>query len=262
MLSTQDLLEMASLDAMGLLDIEERESFERAFRAASPAVQAQVRREQLRLSRLDDVLPAVDPPIGLRARVLSAVRDAISTVSPIKINQAAPSLRPTTGVHRFWRAAAMGTIAATMVFGFFALRVHSDYQALQDTMSANSTSDMFMREFGPWFDGALFDPSTKVLAFNPDAGAVNGRAGKAVLLIDPANGKAQLLVKNLPATEGLYEVVITTVDGVTLEPSTTFQAQHVGIKRVALQSINIENVRTIAIRKVGESQAMLVARVA
>lgn len=49
-MKTQELIELAVLDAMGLLDEQEREAFDAAFDAAAPAIQAQVRREQTRLS--------------------------------------------------------------------------------------------------------------------------------------------------------------------------------------------------------------------
>ena len=45
-MTLQELIELAILDAMGLLDEEERLAFEVAFRASAPAVQAQVRRER------------------------------------------------------------------------------------------------------------------------------------------------------------------------------------------------------------------------
>ncbi|QYU70067.1 hypothetical protein J4558_08100 [Leptolyngbya sp. 15MV] len=46
-----DLLEMAVLDTLGLLDEQEQAAFEMAFRSAPPAVQAQVRREQTRFAK-------------------------------------------------------------------------------------------------------------------------------------------------------------------------------------------------------------------
>src|SRR5438105_666068 len=102
-MNTHDLLEMASLDAMGLLDPEEREAFERAFRAAPPPLQAQIRREQLRFSAADDILPQVEPPLGLRARVIAAVREAMQTMAGRRAAEAAPALRSATAVSRFWR---------------------------------------------------------------------------------------------------------------------------------------------------------------
>ena len=63
--NTRDLLEYAALDALGLLDDAEREEFERAFRAASPEVQAMVRREQTRAADIDAILPRVEAPAGL-----------------------------------------------------------------------------------------------------------------------------------------------------------------------------------------------------
>ena len=87
---THELMEMASLDAMGLLDPTERETFELAFQAADPALQAQIRREQLRFSRMDDMLPKVSPPLGLRARVIAAVRGAMESVGSRRESDAIP----------------------------------------------------------------------------------------------------------------------------------------------------------------------------
>ena len=80
-MSLQEMIEMAILDAMGLLDEREQSSFESAFRAASPSVQSQVRREQTRLSRIESLLPDVTPPSGLRAAVLTAVRAEMATTA-------------------------------------------------------------------------------------------------------------------------------------------------------------------------------------
>src|SRR5215471_5879583 len=73
-MNLQQLIELAVLDAMGLLDESEQSQFEGAFRAAAPQVQAQVRREQTRLSVIEALLPDVQPPAGLRAAVIEAVR--------------------------------------------------------------------------------------------------------------------------------------------------------------------------------------------
>ena len=69
-MSIQQLIELAILDAMALLDHEEQDQFDAAFRASSPAVQSQVRREQTRLAVIETLLPDVTPPAGLRAAPL------------------------------------------------------------------------------------------------------------------------------------------------------------------------------------------------
>lgn len=261
-MNSHELLELASLDAMGLLDAEERESFERAFRAAPPELQAQVRREQLRISRMDELLPAVEPPIGLRARVLAVVREAIANVAPIKLaaEGAAPALQPVRGVSRLWRAAAVGSLAAAIVLGFSTLRIRADYQALEETMASNATSDMFLREFGPRFDSAFFDSNTKLVAFsNPSAA---GRAGKAAMLVDPVNRRAQLFTKDMAAIEGDYELVAVNADGASTRVLLTFRADQSGIKQHSVESVNLEGVSSFAIRRVGDAQPVLLARVA
>ena len=165
-LNTHDLMEMASLDAMGLLDPEEREAFERAFRAAVPAVQAQIRREQLRFSRVDDILPQVEAPLGLKARVLAAVREAMQTMAARR-DEPAPALRFPTGVSRFWRVGAIGAMAAALVLGFFALQAISASRDIQDARRNIAFDEMIQKEYGRRFAGSFMSPRTQFVSFVP-----------------------------------------------------------------------------------------------
>lgn len=266
-MKTHELLELAALDAMGLLDTDERETFEAAFRAASPALQAQIRREQLRLSRMDDTLPEVEPPIGMRARVLAAIREAITTIAPKPVTQApvvhaaAPRLRPVHGVHRIWRVAAVGATAAAFVLGFATLRFRNDYQVVSDTINANGVSDKFLNDFGSKFDQAFFDPSVRLVAF-ASSSPTAPRSGKAALLLDPANGRGQLFLKDLPLGDNFYEVVVVSSDGRESKSLKTFQAPAAGINIHAIDGISLENASMIVIRKIGDAEPLLVAKIA
>lgn len=267
-MKTHELLEMASLDAMGLLDSDEREAFEAAFRAAPPAIQAQVRREQLRLARMDDLLPEVEVPIGLKARVLAAVREAISTISPRSIALSsvqapvAPALRPVRGVHRFWRAAAVASMAASIVLGFATLRIRNDYQNVTATMASNAASDMFLREFGPRFDQAFFDPSVKLVAFAPAGSGVSPRVGKAALLLDSANARGQLFLKDLPVGDNFYELVVISRDGTQSKSIATFRSPEAGINIQMIEGLSLEGAAQIVIRRIGDAEPLLVAKIA
>src|SRR5688572_23634462 len=113
-MTTQELIELAVLDAMGLLDEEEREAFDGAFGAAAPAVQAQVRREQTRISLSQDLLPDVEPPAGLRSLVLEAVRKAMGQPAERRHRHARLgmlTLMPARQVSPMWRAASVGFAA-------------------------------------------------------------------------------------------------------------------------------------------------------
>src|SRR5262249_14914584 len=126
-MKTQELLELAALDALGLLDEAEREAFDRAFRAAPPALQAQIRREQTRIAGDDSLLPKVETPMGLKARVLAAWREAVAAVSNRSRTRrlvGALTLMPNRGVNPWWRAGAIACAAASLVLavGFFTIK--------------------------------------------------------------------------------------------------------------------------------------------
>ncbi len=210
-MTTQELLELASLDALGLLDTDERNSFEEAFRKASPAIQAQVRREQGRLSDVDDLLPTVDPPVGLRERVIGAVRDAIAAVSGTgerdvvaSIAGGAWSLR--SNVSPLWRAACIGFATAAVVtisVGYFTVEMYT--QALRD-YGDGQLAQQFAKEYGGDFSQALIHPRSTHVQFVQTAGS--SIPGGAFAVINPEIDTAILVCNGLPIAEGEYKLVV------------------------------------------------------
>ncbi|MFM9956518.1 MAG: hypothetical protein ACKVZJ_00440, partial [Phycisphaerales bacterium] len=156
-LTTRDLLEYASLDALGLLDEVEREEFDRAFRAASPEVQAMIRREQTRAADIDAWLPRVEPPAGLKHRVVSAWREAVAAVAsdfppqPVgSIGPAMPQVNIGLRTGYIWRAACIGFATATLVLGGFfisSLQLNNDLR----TQISQNTNNSHLSKFGPGF---------------------------------------------------------------------------------------------------------------
>lgn len=235
-MKTYELLEFAALDAHGLLDDQEREAFERAFGSASPSLQAQVRREQARLAQSDVGLPPVEPPVGMKSRVMAAVRDAVGIGTSradsreqvfvgveqigvgemgVGINQQpalrlTPDILPSRGVSHWWRAGAVGAMAAAMVFAFAMLQVRAESEAIAQRMQSNEISQHFLDEFGSRFEQSLFNENTRFVAFSPTAEEF---AGRAVVMLDPVRKTGQILVKDLPATGGEYSLVVVDADG-------------------------------------------------
>lgn len=260
MMKSHELIEMASLDAMGLLDPEEREAFERAFRAADPAVQAQIRREQLRLAGMDDLLPEVEAPLGLKARVMAAWREAVAQVSGRKgdVVGRISDFRPATGVNRYWRAAAIGCAAAALVFGFANLLTRSDIKEIEE-IAQNQAVNAHLIEYGRQFDRSFFDHNTKFVKFSPApaADAEPGPRGKATLLFDPSTHKAHLLCKDLPGMNGTYEVVVVDQNGNQSEAVLTFKASNAGVIAKTIENLDLENARTLVIRQQGATAPLL-----
>lgn len=260
-MSTHELLELASLDALGLLDPDERDAFERAFRAAPPALQAQIRREQLRLASIDDMLPAVEPPPGLRARVVAAVRDAISSMTVRRISGGAivPELRPAYGVNRMWRLGAIAAAAASIVLGLSVLQMRMDYSAIQTGAFNNAMTDKILNDFGVKFSDAMFNPETRFVQFhNTDAAeAAKAFPGRALLVVEPSSRTGELFVRNLPADGEEYEVVVEDENGNIAIADVTIRPNGTGIERRQIQNLAVENTKSVGIRLRGSSGMLL-----
>lgn len=214
---TRDLFEMASLDVLGLLDDEERRAFERGFREAPPAVQAQIRREQLRIAEIEEWLPNVAPPPGTKAGVMDAVREAMSAMREgrgrehltRKVGPLALALQ--RNVSPLWRAAAIGLATATLLAGYFVLDLRSEVSQVSRLLDNDKSMQEFMRAGVPGITGVLSDASATHIAFvrahdAPETGVA--RAG----LYRSENSPAYL-VCTLPKTPGGYRLVALSDDG-------------------------------------------------
>lgn len=217
-MTTHELLELASLDALGLLDDDERDAFERAFQAAPPAIQAQVRREQARLARAEAILPEVEVPAGLRARVLAAVRDAIQAVQTRRTPRAVLPLLPSRGVSAMWRAAAIGCAAAALIFGFTTIQIRSEVDRIHDLISLNQYEADLIRDFGARFQPTLMDPRTTFVQFDRVAGSVADSAKSTALVLVDGDGAALVLARDLPKNPHGYALVAINPDGSFSEP--------------------------------------------
>ncbi len=229
-LSLHELFELASLDAMGLLEEGERRRFEDAFRALPPAAQAQIRDQQSRIADHDATLPSVQPPASLRQRVLDAVSAEIELGGPAPVARIAPSIARSRSVSPIWRAGAIGCAAAAIVFCFTTLQMNASYRTLEKQIAANSIGDLFIKEFGPRFETALLNKGTQFIQFNPMKVEGNGTQPMAVILLDPATRAAQLYAKDLPQREGLYNLVVVDPTGRAANVVLPFRA---GGQRVA-----------------------------
>lgn len=197
-MSLQELIELAILDAMGLLDEKEQAAFESAFRIASPAVQAQVRREQTRLSRIEALLPNVSPPAGLRAAVIEAVRTEIA--SPANLPSSIPTIYKSRGVSYLWRASALGCAAAAIVLGVVTFQLKHEYGQLQRLIQSDSMVASLNSQFGATFvRDVLFAPDTRRVVFKPVA---EGFKGEASVFLHPQWKAAKFFAKSVAPQDG------------------------------------------------------------
>ena len=152
-MNTLDLIELAVLDALGMLEPHEAESFDEAFKAAPPAVQERVRSEQARLANLERLLPDVEPGVQMKDRVLAAVREAMLAQAVARAaeeddDQAPLAIRRSSGVHRVWRISAVASAAAAVAFGVAFGHSSLRYSDLEDRLKSNDTLDGALSAYG------------------------------------------------------------------------------------------------------------------
>jgi anti-sigma-K factor RskA len=199
-MSLQEMIEMAILDVMGLLDEREQSAFEAAFRTASPAVQAQVRREQTRLARIEALLPEVTPPAGLRAAVIEAVRTQIAAADRSDERLFIPTILKSRGVTPLWRAAALGLAAAAVVLAVTTFQWKQQNSRLEAVLREDGLLQQMQQQMGATYvQDVLFSNDTKRVLIRPVAA---GFKGEASMFLNPEWSGAKFFGQNITTQEG------------------------------------------------------------
>jgi hypothetical protein len=212
-MNTRELIELAQLDALCLLDEGEREAFERAFAAAPPAVRRQIRAEQARLAQIDMLLPLDEPPATLREKVLARIRAAMAEAAGARVTPHDPAsgdlpIRPSRRVSPIWRAAALGFATAAMLLGAVSMQLFQQVEETRRNLREGALVDEVRRTWGTrYVEDVLFDVGTTRVAFRPVDRKV-GR-GQASVFMNPDWSNALLFSMNLPHQEaGTYRLVV------------------------------------------------------
>jgi len=229
-MTTRELLELASLDAMGLLDDNEHEAFESAFRAAAPAVRRQVRREQERLTGDTSTLPDVDPPADLRDRVMGRVREAMVSARTDVVGRIVPeefSIR--ANVSPLWRAACIGFATATLVLFGVGYSMQSQYN---EALAAGQSGEIaaIAQQLGPKFEQVLLSPTAQRVAFasNVNDTSTGSPELQAAVYFDHETATAFLVCRNLPEVDGLSDYRLVVVDENGAEESSITKFPYTG----------------------------------
>ena len=227
------LFEYAQLDALGLLDEQERAVFEAELSAAPQALQTQVEAERARFADFRAYLPDVAPAPELRSKVIQAVLHAAGTPASTQASteafaqaSAAAPIRHTAGressldvarhvrplkfnarVSALWRGAAIGFAAAALTFGFCTLYMWGEHERLDTEVSNGALVQRIIEHFGPdYVEKALFDVDTRRVVFQPQSEDMSGRAA---IWSNPEWDESRLFCIALPGPDdgGTYRVV-------------------------------------------------------
>jgi hypothetical protein len=260
-MTSRQLLEYASLDALGLLDDEERRAFDEAFAASPPAVQAQVRREQQRFaSTAEDLLPDVAPPPGLRFRVLSAVREAIAGVGAgLNGNtSASPALhaadndaslvaqrsRSWWNSAALWRAACIGFATASVVLSVFFSAVYERNRDLSREFQAGMSQTAVMALGGSVAQVGVAE-RRESRVFEAMEGMLGLENAFARLDVDLDTGRASFWFRQFPVTNAEYRLVILQPSGETNDLATFVALGTSGLESV---DVPVDNLDRLAIK--------------
>lgn len=237
-MNTRELIENSLLDAMALLDEQETEAFERAFRAASPAVQAHVRREQTRLSHIEQLLPKVEPPAELRAAVIEAVRiemDLAEELAANKVRSPIFTLLPSQRVSAMWRAAAIGFMTAAVVFGTTTITTRRIFDDIENRMNERQfAADWWFTADRGLAERYFYNDSTRTASFSQ---GTSTETSKALLLIQAESNLALFRCQSLPPqlVGVTCELVQIDADGVARQLHTFKYTGDVIMKEVTVE---------------------------
>jgi len=202
-MTQRELLELAALDALGLLDEFEAAYYTRSFHDAPATVQDEIKRIQAELTADQRMLPGDEPDPGLRERVLRAVALAIereeSRLAPLATigrRRAGELLRDgrfrLRASGQFWRAACFVAAGVAVVFALFWFQAQTYVNALSEIAYIDDTERVLEDLIGPTFKDYLFDPETDIVRLMPGQPGskirglvcINERTGEAFLVTD------------------------------------------------------------------------------
>ena len=220
-MNTHELLEAAQLDALGLLDESERDSFEKAFAGAHPSIKAQIRLEQARLCRLEGVWPDIRPQASLKDRVIEAVRAArgvkaaeAADARPHIAGRLVPPISNTRRVSPLWRAAALGFATAAAVCAAMVISLRAETDKLQASVNGSTIYGLGDTVGHANLNDIIFNANTKRIVFNAASSRMAGKmaAGEAVVFFNPDRASMRLVANNVALNDG-ESLRLCVIDG-------------------------------------------------
>lgn len=234
LLRREELIEQASLDALGLLDAFEAAHYAKSFHAAPASVQEEIRQLQAEIATDASLLSDEEPPAGLRGRVMGAVMDSIehetrelqpiATIGSRARRAAAANATDIAGVVRdermhlqyrsmqrsvaVWRAASVA-LAASLLGTFLWLNVIThDAMSIAQLAQGQATQAQLIELLGSDYANFSTDKAMRIRSVSAQA----GEDGAAVLYCDPRNGDGYLVGFGLTQV-GTYSIRSVAADG-------------------------------------------------
>lgn len=258
LLRREELIEQASLDALGLLDAFEAAHYAKSFHAAPASVQEEIRQLQAEIATDASLLSDEEPPAGLRGRVMGAVMDSIehetrelqpiatigSRARRVAATGATATAADIAGVVRdermhlqyrsmqrsvaVWRAASVA-LAASLLGSFLWLNVIThDAMSIAQLAQGQATQSQLIEMLGSDYATFSTDKTMRIRSL----AALAGETGAAILYCDPKNGDGYLVGFGL-AQVGTYTIRSIADDGTTITLGQVIGGSRVTATRLA-----------------------------
>ncbi len=230
-------MEMAGRDALGMLDPDESEVFERAFRRADASLRRELRTIQDDVVALGELVEEIQPDEELRARTLTRVNDhmeqspaptlkrrVLGTFERFVEEDLHGSLQfpiggaatlPPRGdwIERFaagrvspmWRIAALVLLTVTIGLTWFAIDAYSNAMRIADSISRNRIDEMLRLTFKQLPEDFWFNPETRMDAFSV---AETDFKGRAMLSIINSEDRGFLAAINMPQSDDPFRLLV------------------------------------------------------
>ena len=172
-MTRQELLELAALDALGLLDRYEAALYTRSFHYASAPVQDEIVRLQAEIVSDESLLPLDEPDSSLRERVLRKVAEAIereaSEFAPLatigrrrRHGPGESDGRSAFGASgQIWRAAAFVMTGAVVVLVYYSAEANRSSNEIA-RLALMSDTEQLAVVLGPMGRGFVVGDSQKI----------------------------------------------------------------------------------------------------
>ncbi|HRP63877.1 MAG TPA: hypothetical protein PK400_11325 [Phycisphaerales bacterium] len=254
-MTRKEMLELAALDVLGLLDEYEAALYTRSFHQAPASVQDEIVQLQAEIAEDPALLSDENPDATLRDRVLDyvsrAMEQELAPIATIGHRRQEPVEQRDViarigfaGSGLGWRVATFALCGVVLVFIYFLSVSIQQQHELTKLALDNNTSTQIEQILGRTFKDYFFDDTTHRFNLKPSASSDSARA---VLLVAEDFGRAMLITEELPEGTGPMELTVRDANG-TVHVVARFE----GRRRLASIEVNVAQFASLGTEAVWE----------
>jgi len=224
----KQLIELAVLDAYGLLEPIESDLFNRSFHDAPASIQDEIIQMQRDLALDESLLPEGKPPVALKQKVLNTVAEAADKeaqrLAPLALIGARASVARGNSTSStptyFWRTAALILFGACVVLGIIAVDSQRRVTNISQVAMDNDATSTLIVGAGLEFKSFLDNPYCTITRLERETGnndgylriAINERIGGGFVIgLDLEEGE-EIIIQGVTADGSILELARFTVD--------------------------------------------------